>query len=202
MEVLWIKLDSLCYQSWILLHEFTDWTLLHEFTAQNLLVTVMFVFIFAIHIYKMNEGWDPSPLVHICWNNDCFVMIRLQYIVNESHVSVTQLHLIVIFPLLIFVTQFEATTFVAHNNIEQTLTFQHSLFTHFAQETNEIWYPGRPVNAPPKYQFTFYIKWPNSKRWKVSICSKLLCATSLVFKNLGHIFHITQTVNKVSVLFA
>ena len=49
-------------------------------------------------------------------------------------------------------TQFGKTTLLVHNNFEQTLTFKHSLFGHFAQEANEIWYPGRPVNAPPRYQ--------------------------------------------------
>ena len=30
--------------------------------------------------------------------------------------------------------------------------FKQKLFTHFAQEANEIQYPGRPVNTPPRYQ--------------------------------------------------
>ena len=48
-----------------------------------------------------------------------------------------------------YVTQFGKTTLMVHNNLRQTLTFQHSLFNYFA---NEIWYPRRPVNAPPRYQ--------------------------------------------------
>ena len=46
----------------------------------------------------------------------------------------------------IYVTQFGKTILVAYNNFEQII------FGHFAQEVNEIWYPGRPVNATPKYQ--------------------------------------------------
>ena len=38
-----------------------------------------------------------------------------------------------------------------NNNLEQMLTFKHSLFSHFAHETNEIWYPGRTVNGPPRF---------------------------------------------------
>ena len=38
------------------------------------------------------------------------------------------------------------------NNFEVMLTFKLSLFGHFAQKANEIWYPGGPVNAPPGYQ--------------------------------------------------
>ena len=45
-----------------------------------------------------------------------------------------------------YVTQFGKTILVAYNNFEQTI------FGHFAQEVNEIWYPGRPVNVPPRYQ--------------------------------------------------
>ena len=48
------------------------------------------------------------------------------------------------------VTKFGKTTIVVHNNFEQTLTFKHSLFGHFAQQANEIWYPGRSVTAPSR----------------------------------------------------
>ena len=60
--------------------------------------------------------------------------------------------------IYIYVTQFGKTTLVEHNNFEQTLTFKHSLFGHFAQEINDIWYPGRLVNASPRsprYQMSF-----------------------------------------------
>ena len=44
-----------------------------------------------------------------------------------------------------YITDF---TFEAHNNFEQMLT----LFSQIAQEANQIWYPGRPVNAHHRYQ--------------------------------------------------
>ena len=59
--------------------------------------------------------------------------------------------------------------------------FEHSLYGYFEQEVNEIWYLGRPVNAPPRYHMTFCIKWSNSKHWKLSICSKSFCATQVWF---------------------
>ena len=63
------------------------------------------------------------------------------------------------------------------------LTFKHSLFGYFAQEVNAIWYPGRAVNASPRYHIllTSCIKWPNSECLKLSVCSKLFCTTSVVF---------------------
>ena len=50
------------------------------------------------------------------------------------------------------VHEFGITTHMAYNKFEHTLTFKHSLFGHFAKEANEIWFPGKPVNAPPRYQ--------------------------------------------------
>ena len=37
-------------------------------------------------------------------------------------------------------TQFGKTTLAVHNKFEQMLTFKQSLFGHFAQEANEIWF--------------------------------------------------------------
>ena len=48
---------------------------------------------------------------------------------------------------------------------------QHSLFGHFTQEANEIWYPGTAVNAPPRYKISIV---------KVRV---LICTTSVVFPN-------------------
>ena len=83
------------------------------------------------------------------------------------------------------VTQFGKTTLVAHNNFEQTLIFKHSLFI---QEANEIWYLGGALAAVPGYQISLAsgVKWPNSECLKVRLCSKLICATSVV--KLGHIY--------------
>ena len=36
--------------------------------------------------------------------------------------------------------------------ILKSLPSKHLLSGHFAQEANEIWYPGKLVNVPPRYQ--------------------------------------------------
>ena len=43
------------------------------------------------------------------------------------------------------------TKLMAHFHFEQMLTFKHSQYGHL--EANEIWYPGRPVNAPPTCRY-------------------------------------------------
>ena len=44
------------------------------------------------------------------------------------------------------------STLVVYNNFEQMLIFNHSIFSHFVQNVNDIWYAGRQVNVPPRYQ--------------------------------------------------
>ena len=39
---------------------------------------------------------------------------------------------------------------VVHNNLEQTLSFKHSLFGHFIKDTNEIWYLGGALTGLPR----------------------------------------------------
>ena len=43
-------------------------------------------------------------------------------------------------------------TLVSYN---QTLTFQHSLFVHFIQESTEIWYPGNQLMLLPDIIFSW-----------------------------------------------
>ena len=81
------------------------------------------------------------------------------------------------------------TTVVAHNNFEQTFTFQHLLFGHFIQEVNYIWYLGGALSHLPAYHISLVscVKWPNSECLKVSICSKLSCENKCGFPKLSHI---------------
>ena len=39
-------------------------------------------------------------------------------------------------------------------NFDQTLTFNRSPFHHFVQKVNEIWYPGRAIIKPLRYQIS------------------------------------------------
>ena len=82
-------------------------------------------------------------------------------------------------------TKFGKTTLVTYDNFEQMLTFKHSLFGHFIQQANYIWYLGGALTGLPGYQISLgsCTKWPNSECLNVSIYSKLLCATSVVFPN-------------------
>ena len=50
--------------------------------------------------------------------------------------------------------------FCKMTNVDQTITFNCSPFSHFVQEVNEIWYPGIAVVTFLRYQIllTFYAK--------------------------------------------
>ena len=43
----------------------------------------------------------------------------------------------------VYVTQFSNSDRVPQDNLDHTLTFNHSSFCYIVQEVNEIWYPGR-----------------------------------------------------------
>ena len=51
-----------------------------------------------------------------------------------------------------YVTRFEKTHVMMHDNFEQTLTFKHSLFGHFIQQANTIWYKGGALTGLPRYK--------------------------------------------------
>ena len=42
-------------------------------------------------------------------------------------------------------------------NFGQKSTFKCSLFIHFVQEANYIWYPGSATIAPPRYQIVSFL---------------------------------------------
>ena len=65
-------------------------------------------------------------------------------------------------------------TFAMNNNSKQTLTFEYSLFGHFVQEVNLIWYLGEEVTDRPGYQISLAScsKWSNSKYFKVTAFSE------------------------------
>ena len=102
------------------------------------------------------------------------------------------------FTLHVFTTVFVKTTLLVHNQIH--FNSHYSLFSHIAQEANEIRYPGRPVNARHRYRIylPLCIKWPHNEYLKVSICSKLLYATSEVINKLKLLrLKVTSTMYKL-----
>ena len=64
-----------------------------------------------------------------------------QVMVVRGLCSMTLLYYIAeVYIIIYIVTQFGKTTLVVHNDFEQTNTFRHSRFGHFAQEANYTWY--------------------------------------------------------------
>ena len=69
-------------------------------------------------------------------------------------------------------------------NFDQTVIFLCSLFGHFVQRANKIWYLRRLILALHGYQIslTSCMKWWNSKWLKTSSWSKLFCNMIIIMK--------------------
>ena len=61
-------------------------------------------------------------------------------------------------------------TFAMNNNFKQTLINEYSLFGHFVQKLNLIWYLGEEVTVCPGYQILLasFSKCPHYKYLKVT----------------------------------